>query len=147
MSEGLVMAIVFGSIFLIGIAAWFSVDVWYWWKGREPKPKQPKGPEVGTIRIVEKMRKDGSVYYVAERWTHYSKRHTSYGDEPFYSQSHYTTQHQRWEMMTDGFEYETAEGAQEKANAIVKREQEEAAQEKEELRRAKHHKVMGEFKP
>ena len=147
MSGGWVLILsVLGCVSLVGLIG----GIWYlahYLNDKSQEGPKPKGPEVGTIRIVEKMRKDGSVYYVAERWTHYSKRHTSYGDEPFYSQSHYTTQHQRWEMMTDGFEYETVEGAQEKANAIVKREQEEAAQEKEELRRAKHHKVMGEFKP
>ena len=105
----------------------------YWdeipWERLKRTEKPKPGPEVGTIRIVEKMDKAGTVYYTAE-WFHAT--------------------HGWWRWRTpdsDPIHEDTPEEAQQEANDEEDRCRV-AAEEKAELRRrAEHHKVMGEFKP
>ena len=92
------------------------------------KPKPEQNPAVGTIRIVEKMNTNGSVYYTAE-WFHGDgwRRYCS-GNSNF--------------IHTD-----TAEEAQQEANDEADRCRAAAEEKAEKQRRADHHKVMGEFTP
>ena len=116
------------------------------------KPKE-KGPEVGTIRIVEKMREDETLYYIAKRYQRKTKQ--TYSDDTVSPPKTYTfyTISAFWETITTR-EHPTPEAAQEEANAVVdaeretaRRAEEERQRERETKARADYHKVMGEFKP
>ena len=135
MSEGLIAVVVFvGVTSSLLVTGRVVIGCWPWdcGKEREPKVKKPKekGPEPGTIRIIEKMDEDGEVYYVAERAA------GTNGDV--------------WWPMSDDYGMisgKTPESVQQKANDEMQRRKEYAVEQEELRRRAAHHKVMGEFKP
>ncbi len=129
MSNGAIIAIIFGGLYglLLVIAGVGGLTTWLQNRWHKDGSKE-RGPEPGTIRIVEKMDKAGELYYVAERWG--------------------------WCLMDRGFDWheftvgcDTPEEAQEKANARIDNQREEAERQAERDNRATHHKVMGEFKP
>ena len=128
MSTVWIVMVSLGGAFLVCVAfttvyfgiadKWFRAEGW----GDEPKKPKPFFPEVGTIRIVEKMDDAGAMYYVAEKFT--SEWHT-HG-------FHFT-----WERVGDkSGVYPTPEDAQQ---AVMR--------EEETTRCRNYSKVMGEFKP
>ncbi len=131
---------VFLSIITLGLypAMWFllsSFDNIYgdgpatWWRD-QAKRKTPKeeGPEIGTVRIVEKMDADGEVYYIYSIHSGSLWRDCVGEDE-------------------DRNGWPTPEAAQEAANAHVDEENEKAAKRAVQRERRGHSVVIGEFKP
>ena len=145
MSGGMIVLIALSPVcILIGVAWYYLItEEWPWqtikrWCEKE-KPNNEPEPEVGTIRIVEKMDKDENFYYIAVRFEMAGSGNNMDNGKD-------------WVKITGG--YSTPQMAQEAANAIVDREreaerkkEERQKQRAEEKRRAEYSKVMGEFKP
>ncbi len=149
--------VLFGCLFY-RILSVHLLDIWdeEWpWqtfaRTHEKKPKE-KGPEPGTIQIVEKMDQHGEVYYTAERWERLRDA----------SGFHWCRMHKN---QFTSLIAATPEEAQEKANAIVDEEREQAArkdarereqaarradyerEQAERASRADYSKVIGVFEP
>ena len=134
------MAIGFGVLIGLLLAISGAVEMTaYCSRKRGGKPPKERLPEVGTIRIVEKMDKDGSVYYVADIYVHRIVWRDGY--------NHFV---RRWEELAfRGFakKFGTVEEAQAAANAEMDRRRAEKDAQAEKERKENYMKVMGEFKP
>jgi len=123
-------------LLVVGTGIWAMERGEFWpasvvrWVRRRCKRRDEEkhGPEIGTIRIVEKMRDDESVYYIAKRYDWY------YGSL-------------QWAQYPESGRFDTPEEAQEAANTEFEKEQKKAEKKAEKKRRANYEKVMGEFKP
>jgi len=112
-------------VFLMSMgSAGLALIIWYvrarLWRRKYEEPAEPT-PEVGTIRVVEKMHDGGTEYYVPLYYTGYSWR-------PF-------TAHREGEDW-DYIESDTVAGCQEEVDEELERQKNKA-----------HSKAMGEFKP
>ena len=135
MSALVMVAVFFGGLAVLVGLSWCIVDrvvcgewAWHYFNKKKKSPKERRS-EIGTIRIVEKMREDESVYYIAERYDWY------YGSL-------------QWaQYPLESGRFDTPEEAQEAANTEFEKEQKKAEKKAEKKRRANYEKVMGEFKP
>ena len=100
--------------------------------GREWKTKLPQLFK-WCFDCVEKMDKDGEVYYVAEKYS------------AGWSKDYGCKWVEEWGRITS--EYDTLIEAQEAANIEVEKERKKAEKKAEKERRDAYAKVMGEFKP
>ena len=128
------VAVFFGGLAVLVGLSWCIVDrvvcgewAWHYFNKKKKSPKERRS-EIGTIRIVEKMRDDESVYYIAKRYDWY------YGSL-------------QWAQYPESGRFDTPEEAQEAANTEFEKEQKKAEKKAEKKRRANYEKVMGEFKP
>ena len=143
MSGNALMAIMLGASVVAGaicvLLFRLTEGEWVWepWLVKRKKKKESKGSEVGTIRIVEKMDKDGKEYYVV--W--YFNRGYPDNDDKL-----------SWKnlWMPGGdcpMHFCSVDEAQIAANAEIDRREAVIKEDVERKKRAAHHKIMGEFKP
>ncbi len=129
------------AYFVWFIAAGFETppETFERWHEERHQDDKPKSPELGTIRLVEKMDENGEVYYVVRihaRWFN-------------------STMHQsrlRWEELLShcagsSETFGTVEEAQEAANVEIDRRKAEKEAKADKAKRAAHHEIVGEFKP
>ena len=121
-------------------------DIYRWIRDKKKASPKERQPEVGTIRIVEKMRDDESVYYIAEE---YGWRGGEYARHLTWAEMQFGERHKAPNGYYFGvlMKFDTPEEAQQRANDEVSRYRAEDAARLKQERRRNYANVMGEFKP
>ena len=126
---------------------------WIYHRERVKREAKSKGPEEGTIRIVEKMDEDGETYYIVERYEgskvwkvflRHERDWSVYSEAVRVRQKPIAVATGLWFIDT---QFATVEDAQTAANERVEEDRADEATEAEKAKKKAHHKVMGEFKP